>query len=153
VELKRPQQGPQLNYGHDLPRDLRKAGAYVKFLDTLASNRYLWHAVTQQKNVHYNAAGGGYAWLESEQLDQDSERPLPSLSSYDGFLVGLGSLSITSSLSLLSNLPPLIRLIASPSPQPLVRSSHPLAEKAELASGRKVYSRYDRRLNHSPPLR
>jgi hypothetical protein len=113
VDHKRPQQRFQFIYGHDLLRDLRKAGA-VKIWDTLASNRNLWHAVTQQKNVHCNAAGGGYAWLNSEQLDQDSERPLPSLSSYAGFLLGLGSLSIKSSLSLLSNLPPLIRLIAPP---------------------------------------
>jgi hypothetical protein len=40
-----------------------------------------------------SAAGGGHAWLDSEQLDQDTERSLPSPSSYAGLLLGLRSIS------------------------------------------------------------
>jgi hypothetical protein len=53
------------NYGHGLLRDIRNAGVHLKAWDTLAGDRNLWHAITQQKNVHCNAAGGGYAWLDS----------------------------------------------------------------------------------------
>ena len=172
VDHKRPQQRPQFNYGHGLLRDLRNAGVHLKAWDTLASDRNLWHAITQQKNVHCNAAGGGYAWLDSEQLDQDSERSLPSPSSYAGVLLGLHSLStpstpsaakspsavkspgsikspIKSPLSLLPNLPSLTPSVVPPSPSPLIRCSHRLAAKAELTGGRKTYSRDDRRLKPS----
>ena len=62
VDNKRPQQRPHLNYGHGLSRDLKNAGIHIKDWDTLASDSNLWHAITQQKNVHCNAGGGGYAW-------------------------------------------------------------------------------------------
>jgi hypothetical protein len=68
VDHKRQQQRPQSNYGHGLLRDLRNAGVHLKASDTLAGDRNIWHAITQQKKVHCNAAGGDYAWRESEQL-------------------------------------------------------------------------------------
>jgi hypothetical protein len=63
--------------------------------DTLVGDRNLWHAITQQKNLNCNATVGGYAWLDSEQLYQDTERslPVPSPSSYAGVLLGLRSIS------------------------------------------------------------
>ena len=78
VDHKRPQQRPQFTYGHGLLRDLRNAGVHLKAWDTLAGDRNLWHAITQQKNVHCNAAGGGYAWVDSEQLDQDTAISAPA---------------------------------------------------------------------------
>ena len=63
VDNKRPRQRPQFNYGHWLLRDLRNAGVHLKAWDTLAGDQNPWHAITQQKNVHCNAAGGDYAWL------------------------------------------------------------------------------------------
>ena len=45
----------------DMSRDLKNAGIYVKAWDTLASDRNLWHDMTQRKNVHCNAWGCGYA--------------------------------------------------------------------------------------------
>jgi hypothetical protein len=52
VDHKRPQQRPRFNYGHGLLRDLRNAGVHLKARDTLAGDLNLWHAITQQKNVH-----------------------------------------------------------------------------------------------------
>ena len=166
VDHKRPQQRPQFTYGHGLLRDLRNAGVHLKAWDTLAGDRNLWHAITQQKNVHCNAAGGGYAWVDSEQLDQDTERSLPPPTSYAGVLLGLCSIStpstpsaanskspgpikspIKSPLPPLPTLPPLIPLVVPPSQSPLlIRCSRRLADKAERTGGRKVYSRDDRRL-------
>jgi hypothetical protein len=68
VDDKRPKQRPQFKYGHGLLKDISNAEAW----DTLAGDRNLWHTITQQKNVYCNTAGGGYAWLDSEQLDQDT---------------------------------------------------------------------------------
>jgi hypothetical protein len=56
-------------------------------------------AISQQKNVPFSAAGGVYAWLDSEQLDQDTERSLLSPSSYAGVVLGLRSISTTSTPS------------------------------------------------------
>jgi hypothetical protein len=84
VDHKRLQQRPQFNYGHGLLRGIRNAGVHwhLKAWDTLAGDRNLWCAITQEKNFHCNAAGGGYAWLDSEQRDQDTSYlclcPLPS---------------------------------------------------------------------------
>ena len=92
VDHKRPQQRPQFTYGHGLKRDLSNAGVDVKHWGSLALNRNLWHAVTQQKNVHCNSNGGGYAWkddLESE--DAAAEHIPPSPSSYAGVLLGLSA--------------------------------------------------------------
>ena len=91
VDNKRPQQRPQFNYGHGLSRDLRNAGIPIKAWDTLASDRNLWHAITQQKNVHCNAAGGGYAWPGPELSVQEKDPTLPDSepSSYAGVLLGL----------------------------------------------------------------
>jgi hypothetical protein len=75
VRHKRPQQTeqrPRFNYGHGLLRDLRKAGVPFKGWDILAGDQYLWHTITQQKNVNCNAAGCGYTRLYSEQHDQDT---------------------------------------------------------------------------------
>ena len=46
---------PQFNYGHGLiglSRDLKNEGIHVNAWATLASDCNLWHAITQQKNVH-----------------------------------------------------------------------------------------------------
>ncbi len=92
VDHKRPQQRPQFTYGHGLKRDLHNAGVDVKNWGSLAMNCNLWHAVTQQKNVHCNSNGGGYAWMdESKSEDTAAERILPSLSSYAGVILGLSS--------------------------------------------------------------
>ena len=182
VDNKRPRQRPQFNYGHGLIRDLRNAGVHLKAWDTLAGDRNLWHAITQQKNVHCtgNTASGGYAWLDSEQLDQNTEQSLLTPTSYGGVLLGLRSTStpstppaaklpgpidspIKSSLSLLPPLPPQMPLIPQIAPSssslnhlnaPLVRCSRRLADKAELTGGRRVYNRDDSRLKPLfPPLR
>jgi hypothetical protein len=135
-------------------------------------DRNLWHAITQQKNVHCNAAGDGYAWLDLEQLDQDTEQPLPLPSSYASVLLGLHSISTPSTPSavnlkspgsiklpiksplspLLLTLPPLNPVVIPPPPSPLIRCSRRLANKAELTGGRKVYGRDDRRLKPLFPL-
>jgi hypothetical protein len=94
VDHKRPQQRPQFTYGHGLKRDLHNAGVDVKNWGSLAMNRNLWHAVTQQKNVHCNSNGGGYAWMEeSKSEDTAAERILPSPSSYAGVILGLSESS------------------------------------------------------------
>ena len=162
VDHKRPKQRPQFTYGHGLLRDLRNAGVHLKAWDTLAGDRNLWHAITQQKNVHCNAAGGGYAWLDlvSESLDQDTEQSLPPPSSYAGVLLGLCSVSVPSTHSAV--IPPIESPLPCPPPPippiipsspslilsnaPLVRCSRRLAAKAELTGGRRVYNRDDRRL-------
>ena len=172
VDNKRPGKRPYFNYGHGLLRDLRNTGVHFKAWDTLAGDRNVWNAITQQKNVHCNTADGGYAWLDSEQLVQDTEQSLPMPSFYAEVLVGLRSISapstspaaelpgpinspIKSSLSILPPLPPQMPLIpqivpSSPSlthfNTPLVRCSRRLADKAELTGGRRVYNRDDRRL-------
>ena len=94
VDHKRPKQRPQFTYGHGLKRDLSNAGVDVKDWGSLAMNRNLWHAITQQKNVHCNYNGGGYAWMdESESEDAAAERILPLPSSYAGVILGLSSAS------------------------------------------------------------
>jgi hypothetical protein len=52
VDHKRQQQRPQFNYGHTLLSDIRNEGVHLKAWDTLAGELNLWHAITQQKNVH-----------------------------------------------------------------------------------------------------
>ena len=53
-------------------------------------DRGLWHAITEQKNIHFNTNGGGYIWIDPEQQEHASaKRTLPSPSSYAGFLLGL----------------------------------------------------------------
>ena len=161
VDHKRPQGRPQLNYGHGLLRDLQNAGVHVKAWDTLASDRNLWHSITQQKNVHCNANGGGYAWQGSELIEQTKNSPLPPPSSYAGVLLGLSSLPTPSPIATSPAKPTLdspvpSRLLTIPSPRPLtpihappLRCSRRLAAKAELTGGRKTYSRDDRRLKPS----
>ncbi len=72
----------------------------MKEWGSLAMNRNLWHAITQQKNVHCISNGGGYAWMdESESEDAAAERILPLQSSYAGVILGLSSASAVSSQS------------------------------------------------------
>jgi hypothetical protein len=162
--VDRPKQRPQSTYGHGLSRDLKNAGIPVKAWDTLASDRNLWHAITQQKNVHCNVGGGGYAWPGPELSVQARDPTLPLPSSYAGVLLGLTpstpSKSIIAALpvrspaqSMLSHSPHWQSLHLIPSPPslihsnaPLLRCSRRLANKAELTGGRKVYNRDDRRL-------
>ncbi len=90
VDNKRPQQRPQFNYGHGLGRDLRNAGVNIDNWASLASDRKIWHTITQQKNVYYNTNGGGYIWVDPDKLAQaDAENTLPSPLSYAGVLLGL----------------------------------------------------------------
>jgi hypothetical protein len=90
VDNKRPQQRPQFNYGHGLGRDLRNAGVNIDNWASLASDRKIWHIITQQKNVYCNINGGGYIWVDPDQLAQAAaENTLPSPLSYAGVLLGL----------------------------------------------------------------
>ena len=163
VDNKRPQQRPQFNYGHGLGRDLRNAGVNIDNWASLASDRKIWHIITQQKNVYCNTNGGGYIWVDPDQLAQAAaENTLPSPLSYAGVLLGL--------LALPDAPTPVIPTIPSPAksnpllPQPTkvtplppsppsesssqcvvpnhapLRYSRRLANQAELAGGRKVYS-------------
>ncbi len=53
----------------------------MKNWGSLAMNRNIWHAITQQKNVHCNSKGGGYAWMDksdSEEAAVECILPLPS---------------------------------------------------------------------------
>ncbi len=74
----------------------------MKNWGSLAMNRNLWHAVTQQKNVHCNSNGGGYAWMDSDDSESKSEdtaaerilpQPEASPSSYAGVILGLAESS------------------------------------------------------------
>jgi hypothetical protein len=170
VDHKRPQQRPQFTYGHGLKRDLSNAGVDVKHWGLLALNRNLWHAITQQKNVHCNSNGGGYAWkddLESE--DAAAERIPPSPSSYAGVLLGLSAAAASAPVqqSMHNVIPPPassirdlqimqpIQVLSPPAkssliviPSPIIppvpqRCSRRLAVKAEQAGGRLVYSHTD----------
>ncbi len=61
----------------------------MKTWASLAMNCNLWHAISQQKNVHYNSNGGGYAWMdepESENTAAECTLPLPF--SYAGVILG-----------------------------------------------------------------
>ena len=90
VDNRRPQQRPRFNYGHGLGRDLRNAGDNISDWGFLANDRSLWHAITQQRNLHCNTNGGGYIWVDPEQLEQAAaERTLPPPLSYAGVLLGL----------------------------------------------------------------
>jgi hypothetical protein len=52
-------------------------------------NRILWHAITQQKNVHCNSNGSGYAWMDEPQSeDTAAESILPLPSTYPGVILG-----------------------------------------------------------------
>ena len=154
VDNKRPRQRPQFNYGHGLGRDLRNAGVHIDNWASFVSDRNIWHAITQQKNVYCNNNGSGYIWVDPEQLAQAAaESILTSPLSYAGVLLGLLPLpdvpasavpAIPSPLSQLTIVTP-----SSPSPsssQCVVpnhapqRHSRRLANQAELAGGRKVYS-------------
>jgi hypothetical protein len=169
VDHKRPQQRPQFTYGHGLKRDLSNAGVDIKNWGSLARNRNLWHAITQQKNVHCNSNGGGYAWMdESDSEEAAAVCILPSPSSYAGVILGLSAASAsapdpqstrhhhviispanpvsdhgymqpTQTLSPNANSP--LSIISSPIiPQVPQRCSRRLASKAEQAGGRLVYS-------------
>jgi len=162
VDNKRPQQRPQFNYGHGLRRDLLNAGVNINDWGVLANNRSFWHAITQQKNVHCNVNGGGYIWVEPEQLEQAAaEQTLPPPLSCAGVLLGLLSSPDTPSPVFpaipspakpnLTNslMPQMIPATTSP-PLPLStilvpchapqRCSRRLADQAERAGGRKMYS-------------
>ena len=138
-------------------REFRNAGVHVKAWDTLASDRNLWHSIAQQKNVHCNANGGGYAWQGSELIEQAKDAPLPVQSFFTGALQGLSTLPtplpIASSPSKpISDSPVPSRLSNIPSSLPLtpihalaLRCSRRLAAQAELTGARKTYSNDDRR--------
>jgi hypothetical protein len=88
----------------DLLRDLRNAGVHLKAWHTLAGDQNLWNAITPQKMFSVAmllAAGGasGYAWLDLELLDQDTELSLPTPSSYASVLLGFSSISTQSTPS------------------------------------------------------
>jgi hypothetical protein len=167
VDHKRPKQRPQFTYGHGLKRDLSNAGVDVKDWGSLAMNRNLWHAITQQKNVHCNYNGGGYAWMdESVSEDAAAERILPLPSSYAGVILGLSSASApdpqsprdaivppaNSNHNLLNIQPTVTQVLSPPANSSLTiisspitshvpqRCSRRLAAKAEQAGGRLVYS-------------
>ncbi len=165
VDNKRPQQRPQFNYGHGLGRDLRNAGLDVNNWASLASDRSIWHTITQQKKVHCNTNGGGYIWVDPEKLAQAAaENILPSPLSYAGVLLGLLSLPDSPSPAPAASALPLptqadhtipqspqmtkvTPTSSPPSSSPIVASNHApqrysrrLANQAELAGGRKVYS-------------
>jgi hypothetical protein len=78
--------------------------------------------------LHCNAAGGGYAWLDSVKLDQEQSLTTPS--SYAGVILG--------------PMPPLLPLVVPPSPSlthsyaPLVLCSYRIADMAELTGGREA---------------
>ena len=151
VDNKRPQQRPQFNYGHGLGRDLRNAGVLIDNWASFASDRNIWHTITQQKNVYCNNNGGGYIWVDPDLVAQAAAENIPpSPLSYAGVLLGLLPLPDVPAAAVpspaKSNLttPP-----SSPSPsssQCVVpnhapqRHSRRLANQAELAGGRKVYS-------------
>ena len=164
VDNKRPQQRPRFNYGHGLRRDLRNAGVNISDWGSLARDRGLWHAITQQKNVHCNTNGGGYVWIDPEQQEHAAAmRTLPSPSSYAGVLLGLLPPPSPDAATVVVPSTPspakpkqtnhtLPQMTSEPtsSPSPLKpsfvpihapqRRSHRLANQAELAGGRKVYS-------------
>jgi hypothetical protein len=71
VDHKRLQQRPQFTYGHGLERDLSNAGVDMKNWGSLAMNHNLWHAITQQKNVHCNSNRGVYAWMDESDSEDD----------------------------------------------------------------------------------
>ena len=82
VDNKRQQQ-PQFNYGRGLGRDLCNAGVHT-------GDRNIWHTITQQKNVYCNKNGGGYIWVNPEQLaEAAAENILQSPISYAEVLPGL----------------------------------------------------------------
>ena len=161
VDHKRPQQRPRFNYGHGLGRDLRNAGVKISDWGFLANDRTLWHAITQQKNRHCNTNGSGYIWVDPELLEQAAaQRTLPPPLSYAGVLLGLLPSPDAPTPVAPSSPPPANQIIplimpqtthsTTPSPSPsspiLVpnhapqRCSRRLANQAELAGGRKVYS-------------
>jgi hypothetical protein len=95
VDPKRPKQRPQFTHGSGLKRDLSNAGVDLKFWGSPAMTRNLWHAITQQKNVHCNSNGGGYAWMDAAEYEVTSaECILPSQSSYEGVILGLPAASV-----------------------------------------------------------
>ena len=164
VDNKRPRQRPQFNYGHGLGRDLRNAGVHIDNWASFASDRNIWHTITQRKNVYCNNNGGGYIWVDPEQLAQAAaENILPSPLSYAGVLLGLlprpdhdvpaAAVPATPSPAKSNLTTPLPQLTfvtpSSPSPSSSLcvvpnhapqRHSRRLANQAELAGGRKVYS-------------
>ena len=162
VDNKRPKQRPQFNYGSWLSRDLENACIHFKARNTLASDRNLWQAITQQKNVHCNAGGCGYVWPGPELCVQDKDPTLPAPSSYAGVLIGSLPSSQSKTFPTSPSRSPAKSTLSCPSPVPypslpsppslsppyaaLVRCSRHLAAKAELTGGRRVYSRGDRRL-------
>ncbi len=131
----------------------------------VAMNRNLWHAITQQKNVHCNSNGGGYAWVNASESEVTAaaECILPSPSSYARVILGLTAASVLApALKVFTPLansnrdhvqptqaspspshPPFI-IISSPVnvPVPQCRSRR-LAVRAEQAGGRLVYSHTD----------
>jgi hypothetical protein len=166
VDNKRPQQRPQFNCGHGLGRDLHNAGIHFDNWASLASDRNIWHTITQQQEylLYSNTNGCGYIWVDPEQLAQAAaENALLSPLSYAGVLLGLLSLPLTPT--------PVVPTIPSPAksnltkpllPQPTtvtplppspqsssqcvvpnhapLRYSVRLANQAELAGDRKVHS-------------
>jgi hypothetical protein len=162
VDNKRPQQRPRFNYGHGLARDLRNAGVNRSDWGFLATDRTLWHAITQQKNVHCNTTSGGIIWINPALLEQAAaERTPPPPLSYAGVLLGLLPLPEAPAAVAPFSPPPAANqpthltipqmtpsTIPSPSPlSPIIvpnhapqRCSRRLANQAELAGGRKVYS-------------
>jgi hypothetical protein len=142
----------------------------VKDWDSQAMSRNLWHAITQQKNVHCNSNGGGYAWMdESESEDAAAERILHLPSSYAGVILGLSSASApdqqspsnvivpsaNSNLNHLNIQPTVTQVLSPPANSSLTiisspitsrvpqRCSRSLAAKAEKAGGSLVYSHTD----------
>jgi hypothetical protein len=125
-------------------------------------NRNLWHAITEQKNVHN---GGAYAWMDTSESEVTvaAECILPSLSSYAGVILGLTAASMLApALKVLTSLAnsnsdhmqptqalpspshPPFTIISSPVIVPVPqRCSRLLAVRAEQAGGRLVYHHTD----------
>ena len=160
VDNKWSKQRPQFSYGHGLSRDLKNAEIHEKAWNALASDCNLWHAMTQQKNVHHNS--WAVASLCKIKLQHCLLHPLTLVSYLARFYLAVKDIHhikdicpfafrspAKSTLSCPSPVPfPSLPSLPPPSPPnaPLVRCSRSLVAEAELTGGRRVYNSDDRRL-------